>query len=117
MIWNYQASVERVVDGDTARFLVDHGMFIRSSQAIRLLDVNAPELSETGGKECRMFVAGWLHTHETHTLPPPIWPFLLTTLKDKQTFNRYVGTVTCGTCAASLNTDVNTYLAPAPVTP
>ncbi len=114
-MWNYQVAVERVVDGDTCRFLIDHGCFIRSSQSIRLIDVNAPELNELGGKAAREFVTEWVRTHETtHSLIAPLWPFILTTLKDKQTFNRYLGMVACVQCGASLNSDVNHYLANTP---
>ena len=31
------------------------------------------------------------------------WPFQIVTQKDKQTFNRYVGEVTCATCHEVLN--------------
>lgn len=105
-MYDYQSKVERVIDGDTVRMTIDHGMYLRSSQSIRLLGVFAPELSKPGGTNARSFVTNWFVDHNHHGE----WAFLVTTEKDKQTFNRYVGVVTCRACAANLNDNVNVYL-------
>lgn len=105
-MYDYHANVERVTDGDTVRMTLDHGMHIRSSQAIRLADVFAPELGATGGVEARAFVSDWCTFHGRG-----VWPFLVVTHKDRQTFNRYVGIISCRDCRMVLNDDVNSYLA------
>ena len=99
-MYDYQAAVTHVTDGDTVRFLIDQGMYVRSEQAIRLKDVYAPEKSTPEGREARVKVADWVANH-LHLSKP--WPFHLVTEKDRQTFNRYVGTGTCSTCGESLN--------------
>lgn len=108
-MYDYQSKVERVVDGDTVRMTIDHGMFIRSSQSIRLLGVLAPELGKPGGTDARAFVIGWFSNHSHHSHHGE-WAFLVVTQKDKQTFNRYVGVVICQACQAVLNMDVITHL-------
>lgn len=101
-MFDYQAHVEYVHDGDTVRLLIDHGMHIRSSNNIRLKEVWAPELA-TGefGKIATDHVVKWVkdHLHDTHLE----FPVKVVTEKDKQTFNRYVGTITCATCGDDLN--------------
>jgi len=108
-MYDYQASLESVTDGDTVRYLIDMGMFIRSAHALRLLNVHAPELSELGGKEAKAFVGQW---HAEHASNVSRWPYRIFTEKDKQTFNRYIGIVTCTTCGECLNDDINAYLTP-----
>ena len=111
-MFDYQSQVERVTDGDTVRFLLDQGMYNRTAQAIRLTGVHSPELNEPNGKECRQFVIDWLQEHSgSHdSLAPLKWPFLVRTAKDKQTFNRYIGKVSCLSCEASLNDSINAWL-------
>lgn len=107
VMWTYQVRVERVIDGDTVRFLFDNGMYIRSSQSIRFAGVNAPELSEPGGREARDFVTRWL---VEHAQLGGEWPFHITTEKDRQTFNRYIGVITCVECGENLNDATKAYL-------
>ena len=115
-MYDYAAKLEQVTDGDTVRLTVDHGMHIRSSQAIRLLDVYAPESRDVGGFETRSFVAAWVFDHRhprADGRPGPEWPLHVVTIKDATTFNRYIGTVTCSFCGQSLNADINVYVAAA----
>lgn len=100
-MYNYQAAVSRVTDGDTVRFLIDMGMYVRTEQAIRLKDVFAPELSTPEGKVARDSVILWLAEH-LHSVGKT-WPYTIDTEKDKQTFNRFVGEVKCAACGNSLN--------------
>lgn len=61
VVWAGQAAgeplargrVERVVDGDTLRVVLDSG----DSLTLRLLAIDAPESGQTGGAEAREFVA------------------------------------------------------------
>lgn len=98
-MYTYRAVVTRVTDGDTVRFLIDMGMYVRTEQAIRLKDVYAPELSTQEGKDARDKVLLWVaeHRHDRE------WPLVISTDKDKQTFNRYIGEVLCTQCATTLN--------------
>lgn len=96
----YPARVERVTDGDTIRVLLDHGCYLRSTQAIRLLDVDAPELAQPGGSQARDHIATWLVDHAT---PGDDWPYDVALMKDRRSFNRYVGDISCHTCGDSLN--------------
>jgi len=98
-MYTYQASVIRVTDGDTLRFLIDMGMYIRTEQAIRLLNVYAPELHTDEGKIAQKHTADWVEAHGHGQ----VWPFAITTKKDKQTFTRYIGEVICFQCSSSLN--------------
>ncbi len=41
-MYEYQADVIRVIDGDTLLLDIDLGLRIRLKQIVRLLDVNAP---------------------------------------------------------------------------
>jgi hypothetical protein len=109
-MFDYQARLEAVTDGDTIRVLVDHGMFIRSTQAIRLLGVFAPERSQPGGRETTSHVIAWF---DAHRHGPATWPLRLRTEKDKLTFNRYVGSVACAGCGECLNVSVTEYVAAA----
>lgn len=107
-MWDYRAQLVRVTDGDTVRFNLDHGMSIRSVQAIRLAGVDAPEMDTPAGKAARLWVVDWFASHDHDDLNE--WPFRVTTVKDRRTFNRYIGVVRCDVCGAVLNDDVNAYL-------
>lgn len=109
VMYEYRAGLERVVDGDTVRLLIDHGMYLRSSQSIRLFDVLAPEMSEPGGKESRQFVVDWFARHD-HEAAPQAFGHLVTTVKDTQTFNRYIGKIVCRQCGNCLNEEIISYL-------
>lgn len=86
----YPAALDRVTDGDTYRLIVDHGMRIRSEQAIRLRGVDTPEIfsgtdeERALGQEAALFAERWLHAATEGR-----FPLLLVTRKDKETFNRY----------------------------
>lgn len=114
---DFHARLENVTDGDTVELLVDSRCRNRSSPLIRLSDVYAPELKYTEGKAARQYVVDWfggMHVHTTRPAVSPSWPWFVITEKDRQTFNRYIGVVWCRVCGASLNEDVNTWLASQP---
>lgn len=106
-MYDYLARIERVVDGDTVRVMLDHGMYIRSSNSIRLLEVWAPELNQPGGQDAKAAALQWVEGH-THGVE---WPLRIVTQKDKQTFNRYVGEVSCATCGESMNAAMREFIA------
>lgn len=53
----YRATVISNHDGDTLTLNIDLGRRCYSVDAIRLLGINAPELSEVGGKESRDYLS------------------------------------------------------------
>lgn len=110
-MWEYRAALVRVLDGDTARLLIDCGYSVRTEQDIRLLDVSCPELAEPGGVQCVRFAIQWLAD-----APRLKWPLVVTTSPtqvaeptERRSFVRYLGTVE-DTTGRSLNGDLNTYL-------
>ena len=52
----YQATVLSIHDGDTMTLKIDMGRRIYSEDSIRLYRINAPELSQAGGKEARDYL-------------------------------------------------------------
>ena len=52
----YQATVLSIHDGDTMTLRFDLGRRIYSEDSIRLYRINAPELSQAGGKEARDYL-------------------------------------------------------------
>lgn len=52
-MYEYQASLQRVVDGDTVYLRVDCGFRIYAEMSFRLLGINAPEMSTAGGPPAR----------------------------------------------------------------
>lgn len=91
-LWTYRARLVEVTDADTARLELDHGMCIRSLQSVRVRGVDAPELSTAAGRAAREFTKTWFRDHDHGDE----WPFVVTTEKDRRSFARYVGHLTCG---------------------
>jgi len=92
-MWDYRAQVQSVHDGDTLTVTIDRGFSLLSyDMAIRLQDVFAPELKQTGGPETRQFVVDWINARLGAK-----WPFVLVTTRlpradrEDYTLNRYVG--------------------------
>ena len=52
----YQANVVSVHDGDTMTLDIDMGRRLRTDDSIRLYGINAPELSQAGGREARDYL-------------------------------------------------------------
>lgn len=94
-LWTYRARSTRTIDGDTIYVIVDHGMRIQSAQSLRIAGVNCPELfsgeNREAGAAARDFTVAWLKDAQADESNP--WPLLITTYKDKQSFNRYVADV------------------------
>lgn len=109
----WRIKILEVHDGDTAsRVLVDRGIEETAIWSVRLLDVFAPELSQTGGPECRDEARKWVAEHGDGS----DWPFLLETFRtprsdaEVKTLSRYVGRITAadGSC---LNDHMTTFVA------
>jgi endonuclease YncB( thermonuclease family) len=55
-LFTYQASVLRVVDGDTLYVEIDLGFGITIEQYLRLRGIDAPEINTKAGKRAALFV-------------------------------------------------------------
>lgn len=55
-LFTYVAQVEKVVDGDTLRVVVDLGFGIKTRQYLRLRGLNCPEMDTEEGKKAAEFV-------------------------------------------------------------
>lgn len=91
------ARVVDVHDGDTIRLDVDLGFSTHAYVWIRLQEVHAPELGESGGHEAKRVVEEWLAIHAPGgyvTLQTQQTSGTLKEIKERMTFIRYVGLIT-----------------------
>lgn len=83
--YTYQATILRVVDGDTVRVRVDLGLRVSTEITVRLMGINAPELNTDAGKQSREY----LRLLEGQ-------PVVLKTHKDpKDKYGRWLGEIYC----------------------
>jgi endonuclease YncB( thermonuclease family) len=82
-LYTYNATVEKVVDGDTLRVIVDLGFNVRTRQYIRLKGIDCPEMDTPEGKAAKNFVENALAGLGSITLK--------TVKPDK--YDRYLGDV------------------------
>jgi endonuclease YncB( thermonuclease family) len=112
-VWDYRASLVRVIDGDSLVVVMDTGFGGRQEETLRLLHVRAPELNQPGGPQARMFLLEWCDR-----LPLSRWPMRINTDKDsspepkeRRTLSRYLATVSDLTATDRvLNNDVRAFL-------
>lgn len=111
-MWDRRAQLLWVKDGDTIQAALDQGFGDTKEIAVRLLGVWAPELTQPGGPETKVFVQDWFAA-----LPLSKWPFVVTTIRmkatdrEQMTFDRYVAVVTSIDGSRNLNADVTAWLA------
>jgi micrococcal nuclease len=60
MMYEYKATVVRVVDGDTVLLDVDLGFYTYSRMSCRLAGINCRELNEPGGSQARGYLTSLL---------------------------------------------------------
>ena len=95
-MYEYRATLVRVVDGDTIDVETDLGFNIDFTQRLRLYGINAPELSTPEGLAARAFIIGQLPTAQ--------WALTIDTVKDKQEkYGRYLATIFVGGAAGLTN--------------
>lgn len=95
-MWEYRATVVKVVDADTVDLLVDLGLHVQKKARIRLLGLNAHEKGTEQGKAA----TAWLRD-----LLPVGADVVVRTEKDKtEKFGRWLGTVTLPSRTDSVNT-------------
>ena len=81
------AKVSRIVDGDTIDLVIDCGFDIHTRQRMRLARIDAPEVrgeERPEGLKSKAFLEDFLHG---------IDQVLVTTLKDKGKFGRYIAEI------------------------
>lgn len=88
MLYTYQATVLKIVDGDTADFKIDCGFSIYHDLKVRLAGINAPEKNTQAGKDAK----AWLEAQI-----PVGTSVVIKTQKDKQEkYGRYLGVILLG---------------------
>src|SRR5262245_48711322 len=95
-MYDYQAQVLNVHDGDTLRLRTDLGFYVRFDQTVRLAGLNAPELSTPEGQAAKAFAESWIADHVTPAVIMTTIPALVgvRTQKDKQEkYGRYLATI------------------------
>ena len=86
-MYDYQAQVLTVHDGDTLKLRVDLGFSIHDDMTVRLAGINAPELATPEGKAAQAFAEGWVKAHASPNVG-------VRTQKDRQEkYGRYLATV------------------------
>ena len=85
-MYQYEAEVIAVVDGDTLDLRVDVGFRHRLEDRFRLYGVNAPEKNTPEGVRAKAFVVQWFKDHPG--------PYFIDTMKDKrEKYGRWLATV------------------------
>jgi hypothetical protein len=116
-MWDYRAQLIRVVDADTVVLLIDQGMSNRREEALRLLNVSAPEHNKPGGPQATAFTQQWMNALS----PAWRWPMRVLTQpntkrepEEDRTYVRYLATVSDMALERCLNDDLRAYLAEHP---
>lgn len=82
----YNAAVLKVIDGDTVAVTFDLGFHIFTTVRLRLLGINAPEVSTQEGRDARDFLKLRLQEGD---------PLIVTTFKDPgDKYGRWLATLT-----------------------
>ena len=90
--WNYEAYCERVVDGDSIKFVVDLGFAVSKRVDVRLFGVDTPEMR--GGTDETKAAAQLAKARVEELVPPGTKVFLRSVELDK--FGRSLGVVITG---------------------
>jgi endonuclease YncB( thermonuclease family) len=84
-LWRYRAALRRVIDGDTLEVVLDLGFDLAFQRmALRLLDLNAPEITGPGkpaGLAAKAYAEQWCQAALDPRTP---WPLLVETVKGDQ---------------------------------
>jgi endonuclease YncB( thermonuclease family) len=59
-MFEYRATIERAIDGDTFVAMVDLGFGIFKRETFRVAGIDCPELNTMEGKAAKAFVEDWL---------------------------------------------------------
>ena len=94
-MYEYKATVDRVIDGDTADFVIDLGFHIYITKRVRFIDIDAPERFTDKGKIAKQFVEG--------KLPVGSEVIIKTKLHSDDKYGRVLGEIFIDTYTESLN--------------
>lgn len=64
-MYEYKASLVRVVDGDTVDITIDLGFTVTTKQRVRLAGINAPEHNTAEGQAAIAFSKNWFAANPT----------------------------------------------------
>jgi endonuclease YncB( thermonuclease family) len=67
-MFEYAAQLDRVIDGDTCRLIVDLGFRVNLTETFRLAGINAPERGTTEGSAATAFALDWFKRQRTLTI-------------------------------------------------
>jgi micrococcal nuclease len=59
-MYEYKATVEKIIDGDTIDVMIDLGFYVYKVERVRLARINCPELSTPEGQVSKQFVIDYL---------------------------------------------------------
>lgn len=91
-LFHYQATVDRIVDGDTIDVTLDLGFDIFHKGRVRFHGINAPEsrtrdaVEKAAGLSAKRYVDDWVKAHDGKVI-------IQTTLDDRGKFGRILGRV------------------------
>lgn len=87
-MYEYFATIDKVVDGDTVHVTIDLGLDCAIKATIRISGIDAPEISTDAGKAAKEYASSLLPVGER---------VVLRTIKDKrEKFGRYLGIILTG---------------------
>lgn len=108
-MYDYLATVLRVVDADTFHLEIDPGLDLRVRITGRLYAVNAPERSTPEGKAATEFVAHWIATNAD--VSGGTMRLNCRTIKDrKEKYGRYLVRLYSSDWSKELTPDLVAYL-------
>jgi micrococcal nuclease len=97
-MYEYNATVVKIVDGDTIDVDVDLGMRIHRQVRLRFAGINAPEMSTQAGKESKKYLETILAVGDQVRIK---------TYQDPSIYDRYTAWITTGnTIASSVNEEM-----------
>lgn len=100
-MYEYSASITKVVDGDTLHVQIDPGLDLRLNTTLRLYGINCPELNTNEGKLAKNFVLAWLSNYATNNT------VVIHTIKDhREKYGRYLAEVYDSSVTQQLNHDL-----------
>lgn len=88
-MYNYFATVERVIDGDTVVVVIDLGFSLYIKQVVRLYGINAPEVVGAS-KPAGLTSKGWLEM-----MLPYGKMITIESVKPKDKYGRYLAVIHC----------------------
>lgn len=94
-MYEYKAYVDRVVDGDTADFIIDLGFHTFVTKRVRFIGVDAPERFTDKGKVTKSFVE--------QKLPVGSTVVIKTKIDSNDKYGRVLGEIFIDTYLESLN--------------